>query len=142
MEPISFAQGTRAPRARPFVLRLTHLFNPIVLRLAGTRLAPFYAVLEHTGRHSGKTFRTPVVLRTTPDGFIVPMPWGERTDWYRNVRAAGGCTIRWRGRRYAMTAPELLRSAAAGLEPRAQQMMLRFGITMCLRLHHAQEAAA
>src|SRR5207248_11373611 len=119
----------------------TRLFNPLVLRLAGTRLLPFYGVLEHRGRRSGKLFRTPVVVRPTSDGFIVPMPWGERTDWYRNVRAAGECVIRWRGRDYPLVQPELIADPAAvraSFHALERAAMTRFGIT-ALRLRHRKQ---
>ena len=133
--------STAAPAAKQrqhgTLLGATRLFNPVVLLLAGTRLLPLYGVLEHRGRRSGKTFRTPVVVRPTDDGFIVPMPWGERTDWYRNVRAAGECVIRWKGRDYALAEPEVMDAAAASGAFSAAQLKLmpRLGITQCLRLH-------
>jgi deazaflavin-dependent oxidoreductase (nitroreductase family) len=107
--------------------------------LAGTRLLPLYGVIHHRGRRSGKEFTTPVVVRPTRDGFIVPMPWGERTDWFRNVRAAGGCLIRWKGRDYTLVQPEVIAAAAAdaafGSTQRAA--LSRLGITSVLRLHYA-----
>jgi deazaflavin-dependent oxidoreductase (nitroreductase family) len=130
-----------ASRARPsgawrFAARW---LNPLVLLLAGTRLLPFYGVLEHRGRRSNKTFRTPIVVRPTTDGFIVPMPWGQTTDWYRNVRAAGACVIHWKGRDYKLEQPELIDAATArasfGNQERA--IMSRFHIDYCLRLRHA-----
>jgi len=116
----------------------TRLFNPAVMLLAGTRLLPLYGVLQHRGRRSGKAFRTPVVVRPTADGFIVPMPWGEGTDWYRNVRAAGECTVRWKGRDYAMVQPEVLDSttAAAAFGPTQRRALARLGIKQVLRLHY------
>src|SRR5919204_815274 len=135
---MSVASTASTRRAGGAILGASRLFNPLVLLLAGTRLLPLYGVIEHRGRRSGKAFHTPVVVRPTDDGFVVPMPWGERTDWYRNVRAAGGCVIRWKGRDYPMAEPEVLEGAAArnafGGPERA--MMLRFGIDRCLRLRH------
>jgi deazaflavin-dependent oxidoreductase (nitroreductase family) len=121
------------------VLNLARLVNPLVLLLAGTRLLPLYGVLQHQGRRSGKLFSTPVVVRPTPDGFVVPMPWGEGTEWCRNVRAAGGCTIRWKGRDYVMVQPEVIDAAAAQEAFPALQWagMRRFGIRQCLRLRAA-----
>jgi deazaflavin-dependent oxidoreductase (nitroreductase family) len=118
---------------------LTHLFNPLVMLLAGTRLLPLYGVIHHRGRKSGKPFTTPVVVRPTQDGFIVPMPWGEGTDWFRNVRAAGGCQIRWKGRDYTLVQPEVIDSAHAADAFGSVQRgaMARFGITRCLQLHYA-----
>ena len=123
---------------RPSLLGLNRLINPLVLRLAGTRLLPLYGVIQHRGRRSGRLFHTPVVVRPTPDGFVVPMPWGERTDWCRNVRAAGGCAIRWKGRYYPVDRPETVdthavMSAFSNLE---RAIMSRLGITRCLRLRH------
>jgi hypothetical protein len=105
------------------------LFNSLVLRFAGTRYFPLYGVIEHRGRRSGSIFRTVVVVR---------LPWGERTDWYRNVRAAGGCAIRWKGRYHPVYWPETVDTHAAmsafnGFE---RAIMSRFGITRCLRLRH------
>jgi deazaflavin-dependent oxidoreductase (nitroreductase family) len=121
------------------VRNLARLVNPLVLRLAGTRVLPLYGVLQHQGRRSGKLFSTPVVVRPTADGFVVPMPWGEGTDWYRNVRAAGGCTIRWKGRDYVLVDPEVIDAAAAQKAFPALQWagMRRFGIRQCLRLRAA-----
>jgi deazaflavin-dependent oxidoreductase (nitroreductase family) len=118
---------------------VTHLFNPLAMLLAGTRLFPLYAVLEHRGRRSGKLFRTPVVARKVDDGFIVPMPWGEGTDWYRNVRAARQATIRWKGRTYPVDHPEVLEGDAsrASFSRFQQGGMTRFGIRQVLHLHHS-----
>src|SRR5262250_974383 len=121
------------------VLSATRVFNPLVLSLAGTRLLPLYGVIEHYGRRSGKTYRTPVVVRPTSDGFIVPMPWGERTDWYRNVRAAGECVLRWKGRDYDMVQPELIDNPAsvrASFGAFERAMMGGLGIEQWLRLRH------
>jgi deazaflavin-dependent oxidoreductase (nitroreductase family) len=105
--------ATPKPAPRSAFLGLTRVFNKLVLPLAGTRWMPLYGVLEHRGRRSGKLFRTPVVVRPTPDGFVVPMPWGETTDWYRNVRAAGGCRVRWKDRDYMLADPSVVDTAAA-----------------------------
>ncbi len=126
-------------RTHPAPVRAARLVNPLVLRLAGTRLLPLCGVLEHRGRRSGRLFRTPVVVRPTRDGFVVPTPWGDRSDWYRNIRAAGGCVVRWRGRDFPMVDPELVNVAEAGaafggpLRP----LVRRFGITRCVRFRHS-----
>src|SRR5439155_12386371 len=135
---MSIANATPTPRARSPLLGATRLFNPLVLALAGTRLLPLYGVIEHRGRRSGKAFRTPVVVRPTADGFVVPMPWGERTDWYRNVRAAGECVIRLKGRDFALVQPELVEAAdpESAFSALLRALMTRLGITHGLRLRH------
>jgi deazaflavin-dependent oxidoreductase (nitroreductase family) len=131
---------TTAPsQAQPAFLRLIRVCNALVLPLAGTRLLPLYGVLIHRGRRSGRLFRTPVVVRAHADGFIVPMPWGERTDWCRNIRAAGGCVVRWKGRDYAMTDPQVLdaRSVPSAFSGFQFRMMQRLNINQVLRLRPA-----
>jgi deazaflavin-dependent oxidoreductase (nitroreductase family) len=110
-----------------------------MMMLAGTRLMPLYGVIHHRGRRSGKAFRTPVVVRPIQDGFIVPMPWGEGTDWFRNIRAAGGCVVRWKGRDYAMGTIEVVdaNSAQSAFNGAMQAGMTRFGIKQVARLHFA-----
>lgn len=102
--------STRRPR-RPGLG--SKLVNRLVLSIAGTRFFPFYGVIAHRGRHSGKIYRTPVVVRGIRGGLVVPMPWGETTDWYRNVRAARGGVIRWKGRDYPVAQPEIIETAHA-----------------------------
>ena len=122
--------------------RASRFFNRLVLTLAGTRLLPLYGVVEHRGRRSGRTFRTPVVARPTADGFVVPMPWGENTDWYRNVRAAGECIIRWKGRDYSLVQPELIDEEAvarASFGAFEWAMITRLGIDHYLRLQHRNQ---
>lgn len=135
---MSISRSSSRPRlGRSLLQSAMRLFNRLVLLLAGTRFLPLYGVINHRGRRSGTVYRTPVVVRQTSDGFIVPMPWGEGTDWYRNVRASGECTIRWKGRDYSLVDPEVLGNAAAapGFSARERAIMTRLGIKQALRLH-------
>jgi len=79
-----------------------------------------------------------VVVRPVADGFVVPMPWGERTDWYRNVRASGGCAICWKGRYHPVDRPETVNTHAvmSAFNTFERAIMSRLGITQCLRLRH------
>jgi len=43
--------------------------------------------LEHRGCTSGRTYRGPVVVIKTADGFLVPLPFGAATQWATNVLA-------------------------------------------------------
>jgi hypothetical protein len=72
--------------------------------LAGRRSFPLWAIV----RQSGRRYTTPVAIQRTQDRFVIPVPFGDATQWVRNVVAAGGCTVRWRGREYRALAPELL----------------------------------
>ena len=133
-----------APAAKGLIHAATRVFNPLAMLFAGTRLMPLYGVLEHRGRRSGKVYRTPVVVRAVDDGFIVPMPWGLGTDWYRNVKAAGGCSIRWNGRDYTLVEPEVINDAASVAPAFSKSQlaaMRRFGIEYALHLRQRSQAA-
>ncbi len=92
--------------------RFARATAPAVRVLAGRRFSP-WAVVHHRGRVSGRELTVPVAVVATPDGFVINLPWGARTNWVRNVLAAGGCTIRWKGADHRMADPRILDSAAA-----------------------------
>jgi len=80
-------------------------FNPRVLPL--TERVPPFAVVEHVGRRSGRTYRTPVVAmaRRRLDGgvdAVFALPYGPRVDWVRNGEAAGGFALVRKGERYRL----------------------------------------
>ncbi|GAB3580806.1 nitroreductase family deazaflavin-dependent oxidoreductase [Calidifontibacter terrae] len=83
-------------------------FNKVAIKAAGTRLAPLWAVVEHRGRTSGQAYETPVaIVASTDEVLYIGLPWGVGTDWVRNLRAAGGGTLRWRGKTFPVTEPTI-----------------------------------
>jgi deazaflavin-dependent oxidoreductase (nitroreductase family) len=90
-----------------------HWFNAFFLRFAGSRSLRLYGVVRHRGRRSGRAYATPLIVRPTTDGFVLPLLAGEGADWFQNVRAAGGCVIRWNGREYDVADPVVIDWAAA-----------------------------
>jgi len=82
-------------------------------RMAGHRWFPGWAVVHHRGRRTGRALSVPVALTTTPDVFVINLPWGAGTNWVRNVLAADGCVVRWKGVDHVMTRPELIDEATA-----------------------------
>jgi deazaflavin-dependent oxidoreductase (nitroreductase family) len=74
--------------------------NPLLRPVA--RLTPPLAVIEHRGRRSGRTYRTPVFAFRRGDEILVVLSYGRNSHWVRNLRAAGhGALIRGM-RRYRM----------------------------------------
>jgi deazaflavin-dependent oxidoreductase (nitroreductase family) len=120
----------------------TRLFNPLTLKLAGSQRLPLLAVIYHRGRRSGRPYATPTAARPTADGFVIPLTFGERSDWFRNVRAAGGCVIRWKGVAYAVVEPEVVNWAAArsAFTPVKRALLRLIGIERFVRLRHAPAA--
>ena len=86
---------------------MTKVLNPIIRRAAGRKHVAV-AKVQHQGRRSGRVFVTPTSARMTDGGFIIPLTFGDRSDWCRNVLHAGHCTIRFKGVDYVATEPVLL----------------------------------
>jgi deazaflavin-dependent oxidoreductase (nitroreductase family) len=93
--------------------RFARATAPLVRVMAGRRLLPIWGVVHHRGRVSGRDLRVPVAITTAPGLFVINLPWGARTNWVRNVQAAGRCTIRWRGTDHPADAPTIIDAAAA-----------------------------
>lgn len=87
---------------------LARLTAPMTRPLAGRRFFPLWAVVHHRGRRSGRAYAVPVAVHVTDDAFTIPLPWGSETQWLRNVLAAGGATIRWRGTDHATGTPQIV----------------------------------
>jgi deazaflavin-dependent oxidoreductase (nitroreductase family) len=124
---------------RSLMVRLTRATGPISMRIAQTGIVPLWAVVRHRGRRSGKLYSTPIAIRPTPEGFVLPLPWGENTDWCRNLRAADGGVIRWSGREVEVKAPEVIDTAdALPAFPAVMRPIVRLiGIKKFLRVRRA-----
>jgi deazaflavin-dependent oxidoreductase (nitroreductase family) len=94
------------PRFGGVLRRIARVTSPVMLPLAGRRWNPVFAVVEHHGRKTGRPYAAPVAARRVDGGFVISLAFGAQVDWHRNLLAAGGGTIRWRGQSYAVTAPE------------------------------------
>ncbi|HVV07834.1 nitroreductase family deazaflavin-dependent oxidoreductase [Amycolatopsis sp.] len=79
--------------------------NTIAAKVAGRRILPVWALVGHRGRKSGKSYQTPIaIIGSTRDAVYIGLPWGRRTDWVRNLLAGGG-TLTWKGREFAVAEP-------------------------------------
>jgi deazaflavin-dependent oxidoreductase (nitroreductase family) len=68
-------------------------------------------VLIHVGRSSGKTYHTPLDAHRVPDGdLFIPM-YGPRTDWVRNVLAAGTARLAIGGKETELNSAQMMRNA-------------------------------
>lgn len=109
----------KAPRALARFNR--RVSNPI--QMAWAPWLPPFAVIEHTGRKTGTAYRTPVSAFAKGDRVGILLPYGDDTDWIRNVLAAGQCTLQRKRRKYTVTDVQVVPADSPELPPAA----CRFG---------------
>ena len=64
--------------------------------------------LEHVGRRTGTRRLTPLHAIQAPEGFRFAVPLGDRSEWARNVLAAGHCRMQLHDVVYELDEPVLL----------------------------------
>lgn len=84
------------PFPRSFARSNRTVANPVIRRFAGS-IGPL-TLMKHRGRRTGRTYATPVMSFTTHGGLVVGVMYGRRSDWVRNVLAAGPVEVKRRGR--------------------------------------------
>lgn len=111
----------------PLPRRLARFNLVVTNRVLGpaTRRLPGFAVVHHVGRRSGRTYATPVNLFRSGDRYVFALTYGADAQWVRNVRAAGRVEVETRGRRLALTGPELVHDPERRLVPAPVRVPLR-----------------
>jgi deazaflavin-dependent oxidoreductase (nitroreductase family) len=89
------------------------------------RRLPGFAVVLHTGRRSGRSYRTPVNAFRGPDGYVIALTYGPDSDWPKNVLAADGCILLTRGTAVPLTGPRLVHTQRHPSIPVPVQVVLR-----------------
>ena len=64
--------------------------------------------LEHVGRRTGTRHLTPIHPVATEDGFRIVVPLGPKSEWARNVIAAGHCRMQLHDTVHDLDEPVLL----------------------------------
>ena len=137
------ARGRQGGRLARGLLAVGHVVNPLLLPLANTGLVPIWGVVRHRGRKSGRGYETPIAVLATADGFLIPLPFGERTDWCRNLLAAGSGIVRWKRGEYAVSELAIVetRDALPIVGPVLRALIPAFGIKHFLRARRARIGA-
>lgn len=107
--------------------RIAHFNRRVTNRVTGP-LAPWlpgFGVVLHSGRRSGREYRTPVNVFRDGSGYVIALTYGAEADWVRNVRAAGRATLLTRGRRLELTRPELVHDESRSRVPRPVRAVLQ-----------------
>lgn len=103
---------------------------PIAARL------PWFCVLEHVGRSSGRIRRTALMaFHRDPDRWVVALTYGTEVEWLRNLQAAGSCRLLTRGRWIDVGEPHRFRDASRSRVPWIVRLPLAaFQVTEFLEL--------
>ena len=116
--------------------RLTQATRPLAMRSAGTEQSST-SVVRHVGRRSGRSYETPVVAVDHDNSFLIALPYGERTDWMKNVLASGTATVVTHGQSHEVDQPQVIpmTDATRFFRSKEQKLHRRFAIDTCLQLH-------
>jgi deazaflavin-dependent oxidoreductase (nitroreductase family) len=87
---------------------------------------PWFGILEHVGRRSGKVRQTPINIFPRGDRYVIALTYGPDVEWLKNVVAAGRCRVQIRGRWIDLTEPHRFRDRRRSKVP----AMIRVGLTV------------
>lgn len=104
-------------------------FNRVVTNRI-TRLVaghvPGFGIVIHEGRRSRQEYRTPVNLFRRDGGFEIALTYGPDSDWVKNVLAAGGAEVKYRGQIHRLTNPRMVQNPRDTAVPSTVRLILRF----------------
>ena len=96
--------------------------NRLTLKVAG--YLPGFAIVSHVGRKSSRNYRTPVNAFRTEGGYLIALTYGAKSDWVKNVLAAGSCELQTRGRRVRLFDPRIETDESKGWAPLPVRLIL------------------
>jgi deazaflavin-dependent oxidoreductase (nitroreductase family) len=101
--------------------------NPALKPIA--RYLPGTATIEHRGRKSGKPYKTIVTTYRKGNQLAIALGHGK-TDWVKNVLAAGEAEVHYARRQVHVTNPRILPvgSDGEGLPPLARVQLRRMAV--------------
>lgn len=115
------------------VARFNKVATNRVQMLWAPRVAP-WAVIVHTGRRSGREYRTPVVAFVKGTRVTVALLYGADSDWVRNLVAAGGGAIVRRGHESRLADPAVMAPGEADLPRRMAPLLRRVSHVLTARV--------
>ena len=138
-ETVLLTWGLRSGNSR--VIKLVtwyhkHVTNPVMIRFFSGRSANA-ALLHHVGRKSGQPYLTPLTAHRAEDTIIVPLPYGTKVDWLRNLHAAGRGIVEIEGGSFDIDEPEVVPvdNVMPLLPPFVARLVRLHDTKQALRLH-------
>ncbi|MEA1903825.1 MAG: nitroreductase family deazaflavin-dependent oxidoreductase [Actinomycetota bacterium] len=74
----------------PLPKGLTRFNRSVTNKVTGpfAKRLPWFGVLRHTGRVSGRTYETPLMAWMRESSIVVALTYGPDVDWLKNARAS------------------------------------------------------
>lgn len=122
---------------------IKRFINPGQLHTAG-QPGTKTGIVHHRGRVTGTVHATPVDIEELDGAFVIALPYGTRSQWVRNVLAAGTAELTVDGHTWAVDRPELVPTdQVAGAFAQTDRVMFRLLRTdRCLRLERTRDLTA
>jgi deazaflavin-dependent oxidoreductase (nitroreductase family) len=101
-------------------------FNRSVTNRIQGLWAPFlppWIMLQHTGRRSGRVYRTPMLASVNGDQLVIGVLYGTASDWVRNVLVADSASVIRLGRTRPLERFRLVAKSEAGPLPRRTRLL-------------------
>ena len=98
--------------------------NPILWPIVARLPRSGFGRVVHVGRRTGRVYRTPILGFRHGDGVVFALTYGPKTQWARNVLAAGSCDFETRRETRHLVEPHLVHDPARGLVPRIVRPIL------------------
>lgn len=87
---------------------------------------PGFGILTHVGRKSGNIYRTPINVFRAVNGFVIALTYSSKSEWTKNVIAAGGCELKTLGKNYHLSSPRVV------LDPSRQRFPISVRLVLML----------
>lgn len=91
--------------------------------------------IEHVGRKTGTTHMTPVYPTFVEGRVWIPLPYGDASQWARNVVTAGHCQLHLHRTVYGLDEPQIVPASEHPRLPRAAARLADWLGIEYLRLH-------
>jgi deazaflavin-dependent oxidoreductase (nitroreductase family) len=113
----------------------TRYLNPVMCHVV--RRLPGFGLVIHSGRTTGRTYRTPVNVFRRGDTYLFFLTYGADAQWVKNILAAGSCSLETRGRVVHLVDPEVIIDPGLRVAPPVVRFIERrvAGASQYLQMH-------
>lgn len=88
-----------------------HLLGPFARHMPGM------GIVIHTGRKSGRQYRTPVMFFRKAGRVIVALTYGRESQWVKNVLSVGSCRLETQGTTLTLSNPHIVHDEQRSVVP-------------------------